>query len=230
MDAKTMSETEIKNIVCQTGKKLLKDSLVVRTWGNVSHRLDQDHMIITPSGQLYEHLEVEDMVVVNLKTHKTIGKHKPSSEFKMHAGIYKHRNNINAIIHTHQVNASVVAACRREVPAIFDDQVQLIGPSVRVTDYAISNTKRIVRKVISALEGRNAALIANHGAVCLGCDMEEAYAVALVLEKTCKAFIEGEFLGQVKTINKFQAWVMHNFYLSKYSKEAKKGSKSFLVI
>lgn len=217
-----MSESEIRNIVCDIGKQLLKDGLVVRTWGNVSHRLDKEYMLITPSGKLYNQLEEEDMVIVNLKTYEAIGKHKPSSEFKMHAGIYLSRKNIHAIIHTHQVNASVVAACRREVPPIFDDQVQLIGPSVRVTDYAMSNSKKIVRKVVKALEGRNAALIANHGAVCIGRDMEETYAVALLLEKTCKAFIEGEFLGKVKTINKFQAWVMHNFYLTKYSKDAKK--------
>ncbi|MCB2208061.1 MAG: class II aldolase/adducin family protein [Bacteroidetes bacterium] len=222
MDEIAMSETEIKNIVCQTGKQLLKEGLVVRTWGNVSHRLDEEYMVITPSGKVYDQLEADDMVVVHLKTFEAAGKHKPSSEFKMHAGIYLGRKNINAIIHTHQVNASVVAACRREVPPIFDDQVQLIGPSVRVTDYAMSNTRKIVRKVIKALAGRNAALIANHGAVCIGRDMDEAYTVALLLEKTCKAFIEGEFLGQVKTIHKFQAWVMHNLYLSKYSKEAKK--------
>lgn len=222
MLAKAVFETEIKNIVCNTGKRLLKDGLVVGTWGNVSHRLSRDRMVITPSGKRYEQLEKEDMVVVDLNTFSADGKYKPSSEFKMHAGIYRHRKNINAIIHTHQVNASVVAACRREVPPIFDDQVQLIGPSVRVTDYAISNTKRIVKKVVKALEGRNAALMANHGAVCIGRDIEEAYAVVLLLEKTCKAFIEGEFLGQVKTINKFQAWVMHNFYLSIYSKKAKK--------
>jgi len=217
-----MTESEIRNTVCNTGKQLLKDGLVVRTWGNVSHRLDNEHMVITPSGKLYDQLEPEDMVVVNLNTFKFVGKYKPSSEFKMHVGIYLNRKKINAIIHTHQVNASVVAAARREVPPIFDDQAQLLGPSVRVTDYALSNTKKIVRKVVKALKGRNAALIANHGAVCIGRDMDETYSATLLLEKTCKTFIEAEFLGQVKTINKFQAWVMHNFYFSKYSKEAKK--------
>ena len=108
MKEATMSESEIRNIVCKTGKQLLKDSLAVRTWGNVSHRLDKEHMIITPSGKLYEELEAEYMVKVNLKTFKVVGKYKPSSEFKMHAGIYKHRKNISAIIHTHQVNASVL--------------------------------------------------------------------------------------------------------------------------
>ncbi len=217
-----MSEYEIKEIVCRTGKQLLADGLVVRTWGNVSHRLDEDRMIITPSGKLYETLKPEDLVMVNIHTLETVGKHKPSSEYRMHAAICRKKKNINAVIHTHQENASIVAACRREVPAIFDDQVQLLGPSVRVTDYAASNTKKLVKNVLKALSGRNAALIANHGAVCIGRNMDEAYTAALLLEKTCKAFIEGEFLGQVKTINKFQARLMHEFYLRKYSKEAEK--------
>ncbi len=217
-----MSESEIRKIVCNTAKQLLADGLVVRTWGNVSFRLDEEHMIITPSGKLYDKLEPEDMILVNLKTSKAVGKHKPSSESDMHAAIYRNRKNIRVVIHTHQENASIVAACRREVPAIFDDQVQLLGPSVRVTNYAPSNTKKLVKEVLKALKGRNAALIANHGAVCIGRDMKEAYTATLLLEKTCKAFIEGEFLGQVKTIHKFQARLMHEFYLRKYSKEAEK--------
>ncbi len=217
-----MSESEIREIVCATGKKLLADRLVVRTWGNVSHRLDEDHMIITPSGKLYDKLQPEDMVIVNLNTSKATGKYKPSSEYKMHTAIYLNRRNIKAVIHTHQENASIVAACRRDVPAIFDDQAQLLGPSVRVTKYAPSNTKKLVKNILNSLKGRNAALIANHGAVCIGRDMEEAYAASLLLEKACKAFIEGEFLGQVKTISKFQARLMHQHYLSKYSKEAEK--------
>ena len=60
--------------------------------------------------------------------------------------------------------------------------------------------------------------MANHGAVCIGCDMEEAFVVTEVLEKACKAFIEAEFLGGAKGINKFEAYLMHQFYLKKYAK------------
>ena len=72
---------------------------------------------------------------------------------------------------------------------------------------------------VKALGGRMAALMANHGAVCVGRDLDEAFVVCQVLEKACKAFIEAEFLGGAKGINKVEAWIMHQYYLRKYSKE-----------
>jgi L-fuculose-phosphate aldolase len=99
---------------------------------------------------------------------------------------------------------------------------QIIGPSVRVADYALPNTRKIVKNTIVALKGRNAALMANHGAICLGRNMDEAFVVCQVLEKACKTFIEGEFLGGTKSIGRFEAWMMHQYYLKKYSKLNKK--------
>ena len=116
----------------------------------------------------------------------------------------------------------MVAAARREVPPILDDMTQIIGPTVRVADYALPSTRKITKKTVKALKGRNAALMANHGAVCVGRDLEEAFVVCQVLEKACKAFIEAEFLGGAKGINKFEARLMHQLYLKKYSAEAKK--------
>ena len=217
-----MEVNEAKKQVCEAGKRLLKEGLVARTWGNVSVRLDKEHMIITPSGRPYEELTPGDMVKVNYQTYQYEGSIKPSSEFKLHAEIYKGRKNIDAVIHTHQMNASTVAAARREVPPILDDQAQLLGPSVRVADYALPNTKKITRATVKALKGRYAALMANHGAVCIGRNLEEAFVACQVLEKACKAFIEAEFLGGAKSIPKFEAWIMHKYYLLKYSKESDK--------
>ncbi|MEW7290701.1 class II aldolase/adducin family protein [Aquimarina sp. 2304DJ70-9] len=217
-----MTEEEARIAVCKAGKKLLKEGLVARTWGNVSIRLNDTDMIITPSGRPYEELEPEDMVCVNYKIHTYEGSIKPSSEYKLHTAIYKTRKNVNAVIHTHQMNASTVAVARREIPPILDDQAQLLGPSVRVAPYALPNTKKIVKATVKALKGRNAALMANHGAVCIGRDIEEVFVCCQVLEKAAKAFIEAEFLGGAKSINKFEAWAMHKYYLLKYSKEAKK--------
>lgn len=97
--------------------------------------------------------------------------------------------------------------------------VQIIGPSIRVAKYALPSTKKIVRETVKALKGRNAALMANHGAIGIGRDIEEAFTVCEVLEKSCKAFIEAEFLGGAKSINQFEAWFMHQYYLKKYSKQ-----------
>ena len=177
---------ELRNQVIEAGQKLVKEGLVARTWGNVSIRINENQMLITPSGKRYEDLGREDIVMVNIETHKYEGDVKPSSEFKLHTAIYRSRPGINAVIHTHQMNASTVAAARREVPPILDDQAQIIGPDIKVAPYALPSTKKIVRGTIKALKGRMAALMANHGAVCIGRDLDEAFVFAQVLEKRCK--------------------------------------------
>jgi L-fuculose-phosphate aldolase len=176
-------------------------------------------MAITPSGKPYETMVPDDIVVVDIRNMSYKGNVKPSSEGGLHAEIYKKRKNINAVIHTHQQNASTVAAARREVPPILDDMAQIVGPSVRVANYALPSTKKIMRETIKALKGRNAALMANHGAICIGNDMEEAFMVCRVLEKACKSFIEAEFLGGAKPINKMEAHIMRQYYLRKYSRK-----------
>jgi L-fuculose-phosphate aldolase len=210
-----------KKLVIESGLRLLKEGLVARTWGNVSIRADKDHMLITPSGRKYEKLTINDIVLVNILTSEYEGTIKPSSENKLHSEIYRTRPEINAVIHTHQMNASTCAAARREVPPILDDMAQIIGTSVRVAPYALPSTRKITKGTVKALKGRMAALMANHGAVCIGRDIDEAFVVCQVLEKACKAFIEAEFLGGAKSINKFEAYLMHQIYLKKYSAQEK---------
>ncbi|MFN8254429.1 MAG: class II aldolase/adducin family protein [Bacteroidales bacterium] len=212
----------LKLQIIEAGKRLLQEGLVSRTWGNISIRVDEKFMLITPSGREYEGLTPDDIVIVNYHTSKYEGNVKPSSEKELHCEIYRNRKDVQAIIHTHQMNASTVAAARREVPPVLDDMAQLIGPSIKVANYAISGTSWIARNVVKALKGRNAALMANHGAVCVGRNLDEAFTVCQVLEKACKAFIEAEFLGGAKSINKFEAYLMHQVYLKKYSKLAEK--------
>ena len=212
----------IRQEIIEGGLRLVKEGLVARTWGNISIRVDDTHMLITPSGRTYEDLGLEDIVLVNYHTSKHEGNIKPSSEKELHCEIYRTRKKINAVIHTHQMNASTVAAAHREVPPILDDMAQIIGPTVRVADYALPSTKKITKKTVRALKGRNAALMANHGAVCVGRDLDEAFVVCQVLEKACKAFIEAEFLGGAKGINKFEAHLMHQLYIRKYSTQADK--------
>ncbi len=213
-----------KEIVCDAGRQLMERGLVEGTWGNCSLRIDGHLMAVTPSGRRYEDMTPNDIVVMDYHTLEVLGDIKPSSEKKVHAELYRTRKEVNAVIHTHQPHASTVAAARREVPPILDDQAQILGPSVRCADYALPNTKKLVKTTVKALKGRYAALMANHGAITLGRTMEEAIVAALVLEKACKAFIHAEFIGGAKGINKIEAWMMHKVYLFMYSRK-KEGNK-----
>jgi L-fuculose-phosphate aldolase len=204
--------------ICAMGRTLLAEGLVAGTWGNISVRLDATHMAITPTGEDYATLAPDDVPVVDLADGTFSGK-KPSSEWKLHAAIYRSRSDVNAVIHTHSMNASTVAAARRDVPPILDDLAQIIGPGVRCAPYALPSTKKIVRVTMRALAGRNAALLANHGAVCVGRDLPEALTCCRILEKGCRAFIEAEFLGGAKPLPRVEAALMHQFYLRKYARK-----------
>ncbi|HTP57746.1 MAG TPA: class II aldolase/adducin family protein [Spirochaetia bacterium] len=216
-----MDEREARESVRSAGVTLVEEGLVAGTWGNVSVRLSPAEMAITPSGFDYLSMRAEDVVIVNLETGESRGG-KPSMEKKLHAEIYRTRPEVNAVIHTHSMSASTVAAARREVPPILDDLAQIVGPTLRVAEYAIPGTARMGRTVLRALRGRMAALMANHGAVALGRSLEEALLCARIVEKGCRAFIEAEFLGGAKSISKVEAAIMHQVYLQKYSRQNRK--------
>jgi L-fuculose-phosphate aldolase len=179
-------------------------------------RLDGNFMAITPTGTDYLSMRAEDIVIVNLETGEARGG-KPSSEKDLHAEIYRRRSEVEAVIHTHSMSACTVAAARREVPPILDDLAQIVGPSLRVADYALPGTPKMRKTVLRALRGRMAALMANHGAVALGRSMEEALVCARIVEKGCRG---------AKSINKVEAVLMHEVYLRKYSKKNLERSRS----
>ena len=114
-------------------------------------------------------MKAEDIVIVSLRTGAARGG-KPSSELHMHEAVYAARPEIRAVVHTHSMSASTVAAARREVPPVLDDLAQIVGPTLRVADYSLPGSKRMGKAVVRAMAGRMAALMANHGLVACGRD------------------------------------------------------------
>ncbi len=125
--------------------------------------------------------------------------------------IFSSRKKINAILITQQEYASQLL---EEVPAILDDQAQLLGVSIRLA----KNESQITK----ALSGRYAAILPDKKSICLGTSIDDAYVAAQLLEKTSKVFIEAKYIGGAKAINKLEAWLMQQYYQFKYSKEAVK--------
>lgn len=213
-----MNIEEAKKIVCEAGVKLVKEGLVARTWGNISCRVDSDTFVITPSGRAYEDLTPSDIVPVKIEDCSWSGTIKPSSEKGIHAGVYAFNEEINFVIHTHQKQASIVASARKDIPLLNEEMEKVIGRKVICGKYGLPGTKKLKNATINALKesGSKAALLANHGAVCIGKNMQEAFKVATTLEKISALFIKTEFEKISKKKNSTTA-DMHNFYLKKYA-------------
>ncbi|MBN2650974.1 MAG: class II aldolase/adducin family protein [Spirochaetales bacterium] len=203
-----------RQTLLDAGIKLVNEGLVARTWGNISCRIDENSFLITPSGRSYDQLTLDDFVLVQIEDLSYPAGIKPSSEKGVHAEVYKNRPEVTAVIHTHQMNASTCAASRKDVPATDQEFKKILGDVVRCAGYGLPGTKKLKLATSKALGDSNAALMANHGAVCVGKTMDEAFLVAKTLEKKCEEFIFSEFanISGIKT-NKIKN--IHDFYILK---------------
>lgn len=174
-----MTEQEARGLLVSAGLELVKTGLIVRTWGNISCRLDSESFVITPSGKAYEALTAEDMVTCKISDASHSGAGKPSVEKGMHALVYRERGDANFVIHTHQKWASVVAA---------SDVGEMNG--VPTAAYGFAGTKKLIRMVAEVLPKANdALLLKRHGAVCFGRDYETALEAARKLEEDSQMLI-----------------------------------------
>lgn len=163
--------------------KFLQDRhLVVGTAGNVSIRRD-DVIIISPSAVDYSHMTVADVVVVDMAGNKVEGTLKPSSELPFHISIYASTEH-QAIVHTHAPSSTALSVVVDEIP-LTHYYSALFGGAVRVAPYALYGSDELAGHIVEALEDRNAALLANHGAVTVGQDLKNAISLVEYLEYLC---------------------------------------------
>jgi len=193
-----------KKAVLEAAQQMAQKGLVVGTSGNVSMRLKdpsgRELLAITPNARYYDLLDVDDIVVADFEGENVEGELTTSIEKMLHIGIYKARKKVNAIVHTHPVFCSVISVAGLEIPEILDDQVTYIGGAIKVAEYALPGTEELVINVLSALGPRNAAILANHGALSVGRNMREAFTVCELLEKTAQIYVYALSLGKVNPL------------------------------
>lgn len=184
-------EIELRQVIKDSGVGLLAENLVQGTWGNTAVRLDKDYMLVTPTGLDYITLTPEDMPVVQISD-PSVWAHgkKPTSERKIHAAILQAREEINATIHSHPIFCSVLASARIELPVMSEEMQKLVGGSCRVGAYGLPGTKKLKQGTVEAMQGRNACFMANHGVFCAGKDMDEAFEIIRIMEKSCYEYIQ----------------------------------------
>lgn len=185
------TERKLRQVIKDSGVNLLKENLVQGTWGNTAVRLDEDHMLVTPTGLDYIQLMPEDMPIVQISDPSiwSEGK-KPTSERKIHASVMQARPEINATIHSHPVYCSILASCRIELPVMSEKMRQLVGGNVKVGAYGLPGTKKLKVGTVAAIEGRNACFMANHGVFCAGKDMDEAFEIMRIMEQSSYQYIQ----------------------------------------
>ena len=207
-----------REAIVAMGKELIERKLVAGSWGNISVKIADGVYAVTPSGRGYANQKPEDIVIVDDACKTLDGELTPSSESKLHTAIYNACPEAKAIIHTHSIYASALAAMRKPVPAIIEDIVQIIGGRVECAEYALPGTQELADNAVKAMNGRKGVLLANHGAVCWGKDLADALMVCEILEKAAKIAIICQSCGGAVELSNEDAEIMHSFYEEHYIK------------
>jgi L-fuculose-phosphate aldolase len=184
--------------VAEAARRLAAEGLVIGTGGNVSARAGE-LVAITPTGAKLAELGPPDVTVIDLDGAVVDGELVPSSELKLHLGIY-HRFDAGAVVHTHAPMSTALSCVVDEVPCVHY-QMLVLGGTVPVAPYATFGTAELAESVVGVLEGRSAALMANHGAITYAADVDAAVSSALLLEWACSVYWYASALGEPRIID-----------------------------
>ena len=191
-----MNPLKLCKQIIETAIAFNTSGLSVGTSGNLSVRTPQGYFI-TPTGIPYIQLKEADIVEMDLKGNIIHGDLKPSSEWHFHQGIYQAREEINAIVHVHSDYATGIACTRQDIPAFHYMVAKAGGNSIRCAEYATFGSQALSENAVKALEDRRACLLANHGMIILGEDLDSAYKLAEEVENLAKQYYISKQLGEV---------------------------------
>ncbi|ABR31695.1 aldolase [Thermosipho melanesiensis] len=204
----------MKKEILRAVKFIVDNNLVKGTWGNVSIR-EGNIIYITPSGVPYDKLKEGMISVVDFNGNLVEGL-KPSSELPTHIEIYKSRKDVRAIVHTHPVFSSTISVVSSEIPPIIEDAVMILGPEIKVSEYALPGTWELAKNVVDALSDNHAVILKNHGLITVGTNIDEALTASLICEKTAEIYLYALNIGNFSTISNEDAVMLRNKYLNSY--------------
>ena len=201
-----------KEDVLQTAKQMVDLGLNAGTEGNISARMPDGNICITPSSLDYDLMTLDDLCVIDLDGNVVEGERGPSSEKAVHLECYKAFDYVGSVIHSHAMHASMFACARQPIPAAIEESVVFIGGDIPIADYRETGTDDLALEAVRLLGDRSAVLLANHGMVSIGADCYSALRVAALVEKVAQIVLGARTLGGEQAVPDQQKQNLHGVY------------------
>lgn len=200
MARSSLTPEEARGQVARKGVDLLAEGLVQRTSGNVSVRIDDRRIAISPSGVPYRDIESVDVPIVDLDGDQVGEGEAPSSETPMHTAVYRRRAAVGAVVHTHSPYATTFASLGRPIePTHY--LIAVAGKAVPVAPYARNGTAALADAAVETMGEANAVLLRNHGVLAVGSTLEAAHDVAARVEYCGRIHWQASVLGEPERID-----------------------------
>lgn len=207
----------IREEVWQLHLELPKNNLVTWTGGNVSARdPETGYVVIKPSGVRYENLRPEHLVIVDLDGNYIEGDLKPSSDTASHLYIYRHRADVNGVVHTHSPYATAFAAVGRPIPVYLTAIADEFGGPIPCGGFALIGSEDIGRVVVESIGDSPAVLLDRHGVFTIGATAERAVKAAVMVEDVARTAWYALQIGQPQEISPEDVAKLHHRYTHVY--------------
>jgi L-fuculose-phosphate aldolase len=175
---------------------MVAKGLVSGTAGNVSGRMPDGNVVMTPSSIPYDTMTVDDLAVVDLDGNQVDGPHGPTSEKALHLSCYRDYDEVGGVVHCHATYASMFALVRKPIPAVIEEFVVYVGGDVPIAAYKPTGSDELADEIVTHLGDRSVALMANHGMLAIGRDADDALHTALCVEHNARIIWGARALGE----------------------------------
>ena len=194
----------LKKEIVGVGKRIYNRGFVASNDGNISARIDDERVLITPTGMSKGFIEPEDLIIVNFNGEVLEGNRKPSSEMFLHLQVYKDRPDVNSVCHAHPPYATGYAVAGFSLEKFILPEVVISLGSIPLIEYGTPGTEEFYNPVVKLLQDYDAFLLANHGALTVGTDVLNAYHKMETVEHAAHITFVAQQLGSITLLNKEQ--------------------------
>jgi len=196
-----MTERELREEICEIGRRLYARGFVAANEGNLSVRLAPDRVLCTPTLVSKGYLKPSDLAIVDLDATQVAGDRPRTSEIRLHLSVYLHRPDVLAVIHTHPPHATAFAISGTPIPNGIHPELELMLGPVPTAPYQTPGTAAFADSILPFLEKTSAVLLESHGLVTFGVNLDWAWFATEVLDSYCKLLLTARSLGGAKTLS-----------------------------
>jgi L-fuculose-phosphate aldolase len=192
-----MNEWKLREQMCEIGRRVYNKGFAAANDGNISYRLAEDRVLCTPTRVSKGFMKPDDLCIVDLDGKQISGKKKRSSEILLHLAVMKARPDVRSAVHCHPPHATAFAVAREPIPKCVLPEIEVFLGEVAISPYETPGSQSFADTVLPYVKDTDTILLANHGTLTYGSDLEDAYFKTEIIDAYCRILILARQLGRV---------------------------------
>jgi L-fuculose-phosphate aldolase len=196
-----MSEWKLREQMCEIGRRVYAKGFAAANDGNISYRLDENRVLCTPTRVSKGFMKPDDLCVVDLDGKQLAGNRKRSSEILLHLSVMKARPDVRSCVHCHPPHATAFAVAHEPIPKCILPEFEVFLGEVAIAPYETPGTQAFANTVLPYVKDTDTILLANHGTITYGSDLEDAYFKTEIIDAYCRILMLSKQLGTINYYN-----------------------------